>query len=901
MKLIGIRSVAALALVAPMFALASPAVAVPEAPAGTGGAVPFAPTAGDVVGGGTWSVASVEGGYAVSWTADTVLPMGADRPTILLDGVAVGTTSLVADGRTVEAFVAGDREPAVSDLDVMLSGRALDEASPTIEVGPSGSFAPGSQLLPQDPAAPGPHAVVSSDYVLPSLAVPGLRKKVEMVGHVEAPAPGAATGQRPLVLFLHGRHSVCYNPDDPEDWGGSRWPCRAPRQEIPSHLGYRYVQERLASQGYTTVSVRVNGINAQDWNTADGGADARARVVRAHLDHWAGLAAAEQVDLDRVVLVGHSRGGEGVNRAAIQIPLSAPYRIAGQVLIAPTDFGFQSAPYIPTVTVLPSCDGDVSDLQGQRFTDLSRGLIAGDTSLKSSVFVQGANHNYFNTEWTPGTAAAPSWDDWGGSGPCGESHPDRLTPAEQRDSSIALVAGAVDVFTRDDERFLGLFDGEDVRVASTGDTATRSHALGGGRQTLRPGLELQLAAAPGSATLCRGVAFGRSGCGKDVRAVAPHWIVNGEAGPRPSRAVSFAWSSAGSEGHLALGSAIDLTGHDLELRTVVDQRFPSVGLRVRLTDASGASALLTPRTGATTMRLPRAQRGQWWAQTLTVDPGAAAIDLSAVTGIDLVATSAAGGVFVLDASVTPSALAPVPATRAATVSFGSVEVPEGDAGGEVEAELPVTITGTLESAATLRVLTFSETSNSEWRTMTIHPGQTSASIPFTFTSDDRYGGYNRAYNVAGYLDGGVATDAYIGQLTVVEDDPLPRMKVSVVRPLVTEGDDIVVRVRLSEPMATLGWFDLGFVKTPGRYLLVKDVRFKHPKQFKADKPLWVYRSYAMTKMLRSGRSTFDFVLPTRIDRVREGIERAKVRVTFNTDSGPVRREVLVRVKDRARR
>ena len=65
-----------------------------------------------------------------------------------------------------------------------------------------------------------------------------------------------------------------------------------------------------------------------------------------------------------VVLVGHSRGGEGVSRASLEIPLTAPYTVVGQVLIGPTNFGRQTTPYVPTVTVLPSCDGDVIVVMG---------------------------------------------------------------------------------------------------------------------------------------------------------------------------------------------------------------------------------------------------------------------------------------------------------------------------------------------------------------------------------------------------------------------------------------------------------------------------------------------------------------------------------------------------------
>src|SRR5690606_11404027 len=114
-------------------------------------------------------------------------------------------------------------------------------------------------------------------------------------------------------------------------------------------------------------------------------------------NRWSG-----RLDPDRVVLVGHSRGGEGVNQAVGDTGGSAPYSVVGQFLIAPTDFAAQTAGYMPTAVALPYCDGDVSDLQGQKYVDASVGLSDGDNSLRSSVLVRGANHNYFNTEWTPG-------------------------------------------------------------------------------------------------------------------------------------------------------------------------------------------------------------------------------------------------------------------------------------------------------------------------------------------------------------------------------------------------------------------------------------------------------------------------------------------------------------------
>ena len=218
----------------------------------------------------------------------------------------------------------------------------------------------------------------------------------------------------------------------------------------------------------------------------------------------AGTSAAHRTDLGRTILVGHSRGGEGVNRASIRLRLSAPYRVVGQVLVAPTNFGEQTAPYVPTVTLLPYCDGDVFDLQGERFTDIARDIDTRDTSLKSSVMIMGANHNFFNTEWTPGLSVAPSSDDWFGDpdAPCGRRTPERLNAADQRKVGRTYIAGAVRLLAGGDQAVLPMFDGSRVSVGSAGPATVLSHAIGGGRDVRRPSADtgLTLIAGVGSSS-----------------------------------------------------------------------------------------------------------------------------------------------------------------------------------------------------------------------------------------------------------------------------------------------------------------------------------------------------------------------------------------------------------------
>ena len=138
-----------------------------------------------------------------------------------------------------------------------------------------------------------------------------------------------------------------------------------------------------------------------------------------------------------------------------------------------------------TTVILPFCDGDVSDLQGQQYVDVGRDLTR-DRALRSSVMAMGTNHNYYNTEWTPGLSKSPAWDDWFSARDpqCGENRSRRLKPAEQQAVGLAYTAALVDLAVADDTRSLPLLDGTRVKPRSIGRASAFVHAIGGNKRVL---------------------------------------------------------------------------------------------------------------------------------------------------------------------------------------------------------------------------------------------------------------------------------------------------------------------------------------------------------------------------------------------------------------------------------
>jgi len=348
--------------------------------------------------------------------------------------------------------------------------------------------------LGQDPGAPGPLAVTREEYNFGDTAFqpsnfPG---PVELLASIHYPT--SLAGPYPVIIFLHGRHATCFK-------GGSQllqWPCTTNGSEpIPSYKGYDYVSEVLASHGYVVVSISSNGVNAVDNSVFDLGALARAELIQKHLDILKsfnttggapfGTKFVGKFDLSRVGTMGHSRGGEGVVRQyVLNNELGAPYGIKAVFPLAPVDFNRFVVNNAALNVLLPYCDGDVSDLQGVHFYDDARYNVPGDQAPKHYELVMGANHNFYNTVWTPSSGIPGAANDWlafvaGGhsDSQCGNVPGNkRLTEAQQRGTGLAYMTAFFRAYVGGESQFIPILtdDAPPPPSAKTNDLFVSYHA-----------------------------------------------------------------------------------------------------------------------------------------------------------------------------------------------------------------------------------------------------------------------------------------------------------------------------------------------------------------------------------------------------------------------------------------
>ncbi|MCW3015149.1 MAG: hypothetical protein JWO02_2241 [Solirubrobacterales bacterium] len=303
-----------------------------------------------------------------------------------------------------------------------------------------------------DPTADGPYEVVRQRYEAGSITLqdpgsPGqpatfqreaFKQYIRGVLHY----PASGTGPWPVVVNVHGNHSSCWdgvslatghvgtyraNQATGAECAfatGSNTPAPAGYVPLPNDEGYDYIAGNLASHGYLVISIDQDELMAHQPGD-DRGMYMRSQLISAHLDALynanQGLPSgnlpatlAGKIDLTRIGLQGHSRGGDGVTNF-IDYNRTRPvpgrrYPIKAVLAIAPVDYE-RRAPYgVAFATILPLCDGDVSNVQGARFFERSQYVKSGDPFPRIQFNLHGTDHNYFNTSWVDDDGASYTRD-----------------------------------------------------------------------------------------------------------------------------------------------------------------------------------------------------------------------------------------------------------------------------------------------------------------------------------------------------------------------------------------------------------------------------------------------------------------------------------------------------------
>ncbi|MBM7519212.1 hypothetical protein [Nocardioides nitrophenolicus] len=248
----------------------------------------------------------------------------------------------------------------------------------------------------------------ASDGTAPAAGTARAAEQLEIRGALYYPED--RTEPSPVIVLVHGNHGSCD--------AGQDTTTASCAQFKRNEAGYAYLGENLATWGYTTFSVSQDQLMMRQDNPKGKGMHQRRKLIAATLD---ALSAANQpgglpvdahttigttlvgrLDMTRIGLMGHSRGGDAVtsfidyNRIRTDGPR---YPLRGVISLAPVDYE-RKAPYgTPYLSILPWCDGDVSNLQGARFFERSQYVNADDPFPRIQSSQLGAIHNWYNTVW----------------------------------------------------------------------------------------------------------------------------------------------------------------------------------------------------------------------------------------------------------------------------------------------------------------------------------------------------------------------------------------------------------------------------------------------------------------------------------------------------------------------
>lgn len=292
-------------------------------------------------------------------------------------------------------------------LGVLLAACAAPPAPPSTPT-PASSGATTTVAPTRVAATTTPPAPAARQYELGqadvSVAVgDGVVEALELRGSIAVPA---GPGPHPVVLVLHGSHAVCpMQPRSPEE------PEICPQAtQFRNDPGLAYLLEALAAQGRLALAPDLNTVFRAEFGGLEQQDQRIQFVIERHLGQLAagdsafGLSPATRVDPTRLDLIGHSQGGTSAFRLAAtwadEGPAPGGWSPARSLLLIapPVSSGFDATPPLdlPLAVVLPECDGDVSFLEGQHYVEAAR-LDPARRNPAVSYFLQGGNHNFFNT------------------------------------------------------------------------------------------------------------------------------------------------------------------------------------------------------------------------------------------------------------------------------------------------------------------------------------------------------------------------------------------------------------------------------------------------------------------------------------------------------------------------
>ena len=262
-------------------------------------------------------------------------------------------------------------------------------------------------------------------------------------------------GPFPLALIVHGNHNMSEFSDP----------------------GYAYLGELLASRGIILASVDENFLNSGLFHDPPKQQAVRGWMLLEHIKLWKewnqspGNPFQGKVDLTRIALMGHSRGGEAAATAAAfnrmkyapedaNIKFDYNFSIKAVVAIAPADGQYKPAGQsrwiedVSYLTLQGAHDMDVSSFDGSRQWDHVRYTKPGPW-FKAEIYAYRANHGQFNTVWGRDDAGKPlGW----------LLNLKPLMPGEeQRRISKTYISAFLEATLKDHREYVPVF--EDWRVA----------------------------------------------------------------------------------------------------------------------------------------------------------------------------------------------------------------------------------------------------------------------------------------------------------------------------------------------------------------------------------------------------------------------------------------------------